>query len=264
MPTIAFTMIGHNEAHMLPMVFESIGWADEIIYVDCGSSDDSQAVARRYTDKVFSQPNNPNLNINKTYGIDQATTEWVFYIDPDETISPELAGEIRAVINASPRENAFRLPRRNHFFGRWLRHGGLYPDTQLRLFRKGRAFFPCKDVHESLEVEGAIGRLKNPMDHFTSATVMDSLKKMEFYSTFHGEKMARELPPPTALMALRYMFTRPMGRFVRRYVFKGGFLDGWQGFLQAGIGSIDFQYRFLKYWHFSQQAREKTDQQEKA
>ena len=251
MTTIAFTMIGFNEAHLLPKALESIRWADQVIFVDCGSSDDSQTVARKYTEHVFSRPNNPNLNINKTYGIEQATTEWVFYIDPDEVISPELASEIRSVIHSNPQENAYRLPRRNHFFGRWLRHGGQYPDTQLRLFRRGKARFACQDVHESLEVEGRIGRLREAMDHFTSATVMDSLKKMEFYSTFHGHKMAQEMPPPTPLLALRFMVLRPVGRFIRRYFFKGGFLDGWQGFLQACIGSIDFQYRFLKYWHFS-------------
>jgi len=258
MTTIAFTMIGHNEAHQLPDAFESIAWADEVIYVDCESTDNSIEVAKRYTKKVFSRPNNSNLNINKTYGIEQATTEWVFYIDPDEVISPELAKEIQTIIQSKPAENAYRLPRKNHFFGRWLKHGGQYPDTQLRLFRRGKAFFPCKDVHEMLEVEGKVGHLREAMDHFTSATVMDSLRKMEFYSTFHGQKMANDLPPPSVGMAIRFMVTRPFGRFIRRYFFKGGFLDGWQGFLQAWIGCIDFQYRFLKFWHFYEEAKKEA------
>ena len=251
MTTIAFTMIGHNEAQLLPRAMESVAWADELIYVDCGSNDNSSEVAGKYTDKVFSQPNNPNLNINKTYGIQQATTEWVFYLDPDEVISPELAAEIKAVIQAHPEENAFFLPRRNHFFGRWLRYGGQYPDTQLRLFRRGKASFACKDVHEMLDVDGKTGRLREAMDHFTSDTVMDSLKKLEFYSTFHGHKMARELGPPTVGLAMKFIIKKPAARFISRYLFKGGFLDGWHGFLQVCISCIDFQYRFLKYWHFA-------------
>ncbi len=251
MATIAFTMIGHNEARLLPRVMESLRWADQIIYVDCESSDDSMEIARSYTDLIYTQPNRSNLNINKTHGIDRATTDWIFYIDPDEVVPPALAEEIRRVISSAPEESAYKIPRRNHFFGRWLKHGGLYPDWQLRLFRRGKAHFPCRDVHESLVVEGRIGRLREPMDHFTSHTVMESLQKMEFYSTFHGELMARENPPPTVGKALQFMAIKPVSRFLRRYVLKGGFLDGWPGFLQACIGSIDFQYKFLKYWHFS-------------
>lgn len=262
MATIAFTMIGHNEAKNLPRALESVSWADQIIYVDCESSDNSPEVARRFTEHVFARPNMANLNVNKSFAIEKATADWIFYLDPDEAVPAGLADEIRAAIGAESGCNAYRLPRRNHFFGRWLRHGGLYPDTQLRLFRRGKAAFPCRDVHESLEVEGKIGALKEPMDHFTSETVLDSLKKMEFYSSFHGERMARELPPPTALTALRYMVIKPAGRFIRRYLFKGGFMDGWPGFLQASIGSIDFQYRFIKFWHFSRDGgREKSGEE---
>lgn len=251
MPTIAITLIGHNEATLLAAALESARWADQIIYVDCESSDNSLEVARKYTDKVFSQPNRTNLNINKTHGIDQASTDWVFYLDPDEVIPPELAEEIRGVIDSDPPENAFRLPRRNHFFGKWLRHGGQYPDLQLRLFRRGKARFPCVDVHESLEVDGKTGKLKQAMDHFTCPTTYESLRKMDFYSTFHSGLMLEQGRKPGLPMALRFMLIRPLGKFVRRYFFKGGFLDGWQGFLQASVSSIDFQYRFIKFWQAS-------------
>src|SRR5690242_13945298 len=107
MPTLAFTLIGHNEAHNLPRTLESVRWADELVYVDCESSDGSAEVAARYTKKVFRKPNLINLNVNKQFAIDQATTDWVFYLDADEVISPELATEIRAVIAANPPENAF-------------------------------------------------------------------------------------------------------------------------------------------------------------
>ena len=252
MPTLAITMTGHNEAALLPRAMESVAFADELIYVDCGSGDDSLAVAQRYTGRVFSQPNRTNLNINKAYAIGQATADWVFYLDPDEVISPALAREIRDTIASDPVENAFTLPRRNYFFGRWLRHGGQYPDTQLRLFRRGKAHFPCRHVHERLEVQGKIGALREAMDHHTMPSPMAATRKMDFFSTFNAEAMARAGYKPTVLLALKFLWLKPTSRFLRRYLLKGGFLDGWQGLIQAAISSIDFQFRFFKLWYLAQ------------
>lgn len=253
MPTIAITVIGHNEGHLLSRALESVRWADQIVYVDCESNDDAIEVARRYTDRVFSQPNRENLNVNKSYAIEQATTDWVFYLDPDEVVPPKLAEEIQSVIATSNSMVAYKMPRRNYYFGRWLRHGGAYPDRQLRLFRRGKAHFPCKDVHEHLLVDGKVGRLREAMDHYPSNTVLDSLRKIDFYSSFYGRELARSGKKPTIAMAIQYMVIMPAGRFVRRYFFKQGFLDGWPGFLQAVIWGMDFQLRFFKFWHHYKQ-----------
>jgi glycosyltransferase involved in cell wall biosynthesis len=246
MPSIAFTLIGHNEAHQLPRCLESVRWADELIYVDCESTDGSPEVARRYTGRVFRRPNLKNLNVNKAYGIAQATTDWVFYLDPDEVIGEALAQEIRATIAADPPENAFRLPRRNLFFGHWLRHGGQYPDAQLRLFRRGRAWFPCKHVHEKLEVDGAVGTLREGMVHHTNPTPAEAFRKLDFYSTFNAELWAREGRRPALGMAVRYLAWLPASRFLRRYVLKGGFRDGWPGLAVAVLDGMELQARFLK------------------
>jgi len=251
MPTIAFTMIGHNEAHNLPRSMESVGWADQIVYVDCGSTDGSAEVARRYTSHVHERPNNPNLNINKTYGIEQATTDWVFYLDPDEEITPELGEEIRRVIGSEPSANAFRLPRRNLYFGYWVRHGGQYPDTQLRLFRRGKAHFPCKHVHEKLEVQGQTGSLKNPMIHYTNRTPFEALGKLDFYSTFNARVMVRAGISPTPWQGWRHLVWLPATRFLRRYVLKRGFLDGWTGLIVAMLDGLELQMRFIKFWHLA-------------
>ena len=163
--TISITIIGHNEVDHLRVLLPELQWASEIVYVDCESHDQSLAVAKDNGCKVFSRPNNQNLNINKSYSIDQATGEWLFYIDPDERLPARLVDEmIDAVKDTS--HSAFRLNRRNHFFGHWLRYGSQYPDAQLRLFRKGKASFPNKHVHEKLVVEGSIGKLRNDMLHF--------------------------------------------------------------------------------------------------
>ena len=250
-PTIAITMTGHNEAHLLPQAMENLGWADELIYVDCESADDSLEVARRYTTRIFERPNTTNLNVNKAHGIAQATADWVFYLDPDEVISPELAAEIQQVVASNPQENAFELPRRNHFFGKWLRHGGQYPDIQLRLFRRGKAHFPCKHVHERLEVQGKTGRLKQAMDHFTIDSPMTAVRKMDFFSTFNAQAMARSGRRPGFWLAFQFIFFKPSSRFIRRFFFKGGFLDGFEGFIQATITAVDFAFRYFKFWYLA-------------
>lgn len=248
MATIAFSIIGHNNGHQLARCLESIRWADEIVYVDCESQDDSLEVARRYTERVFQRPNNPNLNVNKSYGFEQARADWIFYLDPDEVIPAALAAEIRAVIGGDPSQNAFALPRRNHYFGRWLRHGGQYPDLQVRLFRRGRARFACRHVHEKLEVEGATGRLREAMWHFPSGSVQEQIRKMDFYSSFNADLMARAGVRPTWGTGLSYLLVKPLDRFLRRAILKGGVLDGWPGLIVIAISSIDFAFRFFKLW----------------
>jgi glycosyltransferase involved in cell wall biosynthesis len=219
MPTLAFTLIGHNEAHNLPRTLESVRWADELVYVDCASSDGSAEVARRYTAQVFSRPNLINLNVNKQFAIDQARTDWIFYLDADEAISPALAEEIRATLAADPR---------------------------------GRARFACRHIHERLDVDGAIGRLNEPMDHYTCDTVATAIRKLDFNSTFNAQEMARAGLRPSVGLALSFLLRKPLSRFLRRYLLKGGFRDGWPGLIVAGIDSIDFAFRLFKFWDYAQ------------
>ena len=133
---ISVTIIGHNEVDHLRELLPELQWASEIVYVDCESHDQSLAVAKDNDCKVFSRPNNHNLNINKSYSIEKATGEWIFYIDPDERLPGKLVVEIIDAVKDTA-HSGFRMKRRNHYFGYWLRHGSQYPDTQLRLFRKG-------------------------------------------------------------------------------------------------------------------------------
>ncbi|MEE8434700.1 MAG: glycosyltransferase family 2 protein [bacterium] len=259
MTSIAFSLIGHNEAHNLPRCLESIRWADEVVYVDCASSDGSAEVARRFTERVFSRPNLANLNVNKTFGIEQTTADWVFYLDPDEVIPPALGKEIRAMIASNPPQNAFCLPRRNFYLGSWLRHGGQYPDTQLRLFRQGRAWFPCKHVHEKLEVDGEIGSFGEAMEHYTNPTTAEVMKKLDFYSSFNADVMLSEGKRPGPGMAFRYLFWTPSSRFFRRYFLKGGFRDGWPGLTVAMFDGLENQVRFMKFCALTRQGDAVTD-----
>ncbi|MDH4120738.1 MAG: glycosyltransferase family 2 protein [Deltaproteobacteria bacterium] len=252
MATLAFSIIGHNEEKCLPRMFESIGWADQIIYVDCESTDGSLAVARRYTPHVFTHPNVQNLNISKTHGMAQATTDWIFYLDADEVIPPDLANEIQQVIASDPPHAAYLLPRRNFFFGRWVRRGGKYPDNQLRLFRRGRAHFPCKDLHERLAVDGSIGRLKHPFDHHTTVTPATTLYKMDRNTTFYARELYRKGVKPSAGLGLKMMVLKPLRRFVSRAVLKLGFLDGPPGMLLILVDGWEQAMIYFKLWYYHQ------------
>jgi glycosyltransferase involved in cell wall biosynthesis len=264
MPSIAFTLIGHNEAHNLPRTLESVRWADQLVYVDCESSDGSADIARRYTPHVLSRPNVPNLNLNKNVAIAQATTDWVFLLDADEVVPPALAGEIRRALDAAPSASAFRLPRRNLFCGRWVRHGGQYPDYQTRLFRRGAARFPGRHLHERLTVDGAVGTLSEPLDHYTVDTPLTAIRKMNFNSSFNAAELVRAGRRPGPCIALQYLLLKPADRFLRRYLLKGGFLDGWPGLMVATIDCIDFPFRLFKFWYWAEHPEALPDTQSAA
>lgn len=239
MEKLSVSVIGHNEERSLPRCLESVKWADELVFVDCASTDGTAAAARRFTDKVFARDNDRNLNVNKQFGIDKCSAEWVLYLDPDEAVTDALKKEIRSAIDAPGGFSAFLLPRRNNYFGRWLKHGGKYPDEQLRLFKKSAASFPCKDVHERLSVQGEIGRLGAPLEHQPYTDAADMVRKADFYSTLKAEKVLRDGKPFPLFKGAR--------RFLTNYFLKAGFLDGWQGFAAAVTDLFGETLAFIKY-----------------
>lgn len=239
MAKLSVSVIGHNEERALARCLESVKWADELVFVDCASSDGTAEAARRYTARVFARQNDRNLNVNKQFGIDNCSGDWILYLDPDEAVADELKNEIRRVIDSPGGFSAFLLPRRNRYFGRWLKHGGKYPDEQLRLFKKGAAAFPCRDVHERLSVRGAVGRLNAPLDHYPYADAADMVRKADFYSTLKAEKVRGDGKP--------FPLFRGARRFLANYFLKAGFLDGRQGFAAAVTDLFSETLAFIKY-----------------
>ncbi len=252
---LSITIIGHNEAGHLRELLPTLQFADEVVYVDCQSEDDSLPIARELGCRVFQRPNLTNLNVNKAFAMEQATGDWIFYLDPDERISPELAREIRERIQNPGAFVAFTMNRRNHYFGRWLRHGSQYPDVQLRLFRKGHAVFPQKHVHEKLQVNGAVGKLHNDLLHFPYLTISQYLQKFDFYTGFEAHYMWEQGVRPSFSTAWRYWFSLPATRFIRRYFFKAGFRDGWPGFFAALFDALNMMVRYFKLLELHHQAQ---------
>lgn len=240
MISISASIIAHNEEKNIGACLESLAWVNEIILVDCESADKTAGIAARYPVKVFTRPNTSNLNVNKQFGIDQCSGEWILYIDPDETVPGDLREEIKALLANDPAADAYFIPRKNHYFGRWLRHGGKYPDSQLRLFRKGKASFPRKDVHERLTVSGKEASLKNPLDHFPYRDYDDVVKKLDFYAALKAERFIKA-GRPAALGPVR-----ALRKFTACYFLKLGFLDGPEGFAAAVIDMFNEVLAYLK------------------
>jgi len=246
-PTITFSIIGHNEASDLERCFNSIKWADEIIYVDCESEDNSIEVAKKHTDNIFKRKNELNLNVNKNFGFSKANSDWIMYVDPDEEIPKEMSDWILKEVQ-DPKAAAYTFKRKNINIGKWLKYGAQYPDTQLRLFKKDKAFFAEQGVHERLFVDGKIMNTDLFFHHYAYKSFSSYLHKAQFYSDTEANFLFDANVNPGFFPFVKYMIIKPQIRFIKRYFFKLGFLDGIRGFGAAFFDALNFPLRYLKLW----------------
>lgn len=241
--TLSVVVIAQNEEERLRACLESVAWADELIVVDAESTDKTAQIAREFTERVWVRPW-PGFAAQKNFGLEQATGDWILSIDADEEVSKELRQEILAVVTGAPAFTGYRIPRQNVFWGRWMRHGGLYPDWQLRLFRRGQGRFVERAVHESVEVRRPVGRLGAPLVHRSYRDVADFLARADRYSTLAAEEWVRS----GRSVRLADFVVRPAGRFISMYVVHAGFLDGLRGFLLAALYAYYVVIRSAKIW----------------
>ena len=280
---LSLCLATHNEEINLPACLESVkDLVDEIVIVDGKSKDKTVEIAKKYGARVINADNPPMFHINKEKALRQAQGEWVLQLDADERISPALAAEIRSVIHMSEKklteyeknlpnkklfirnqkmiekeqgkigENteryvAFFLPRLNYFLGTYLRHGGVYPDGAIRLVKKGKAYFPCKDVHEVMKVEGRVGWLQNPLLHYDSPTFKRYIERNNRYinmmvSQFNKEKLSKD-----TITLLDYLIIRPFVWFFSTQIRHKGILDGWQGIVFSFFSALRFPKAYLRY-----------------
>jgi len=161
---LSVTVIAWNEEERLRACLESVAWADEIVVVDAESADKTVQIAHEFTQKVSVRPW-PGFAAQKNHAIDQATGDWILSLDADERVTPELRERIGVILKEDGSADGYSIPRRNIFWGAWVRHGGLYPDYQLRLFRRSAGRFVENAVHESVTVSG---RVETPSRYCTT------------------------------------------------------------------------------------------------
>ncbi len=238
MPELSVAVIALDEEERLRACLESVAWADEVVVVDSGSSDKTVAIAREFTDRVLFHAWE-GYGAQKNFAVAQCRGDWILSLDADERVSDALRAEIDSVLAAAPAEVGFRIPRQNFFQGVWVRHGGWYPDLQLRLFRRGRGAFTGSAVHESVRVDGPVGRLRAPFVHQSYRGIADFVARANRYS----ELAARELAGSGRGGSLADLLLRPGWRFLSMYVLRAGFLDGWRGLVLAVLYA---HYVFLR------------------
>jgi glycosyltransferase involved in cell wall biosynthesis len=241
---LSVVVVTLNEEDRIRECLESVAWADELIVVDAESRDKTATIAREVTDHVFVRPW-PGFAAQKNFGLEQASGDWILSLDADEAVSAALRAEIMAIVAAGGDHPGYAVPRRNVFWGRWIRHGGLYPDWQVRLFRRGRGRFVERSVHESVTIDGSVGRLRGHLEHRSYRDVADFLERADRYSTLAADEWLAAARRPRPLLDL---VGRPVGRFLGMYVARAGFLDGWRGFLLAVLYGYYVFLRSAKIW----------------
>jgi len=253
MSRLSIAVITRNEETNLRACLESAAWADEIVVVDAESSDATAAIAREFTERVYIRAW-PGFAAQKAFALEQCTSPWIFSLDADERIRPELAVEIRRVIADPAALPGYRVGRRSWFLGRWIRHGGWYPGYQLRLFRRDAVAVIDRRVHEGFTVAGESGTLQGDLDHYSHPSIVSSLEKMGRYSTLEAlDRLERQ-----HVRALDF-FTHPLAAFLRKYIAQGGFRDGRHGLVLAWVTALVKLALYMKIRHLQRLRAAKED-----
>lgn len=283
MPKISAALATHNEEKNIAGCLESIeGLVDEIIIVDGNSSDKTPEIAKSFGAKVIRIPNDPMFHSMKQKAFDLTSGDWVLYLDADERVSGKLREEIRKVTvldNTRMEEYqnqlknkdlflrhqkileqrdgqigqveggyvAFFFPRANYFLGRYLHYGGVYPDGVIRLFKKGKAYLPCKDVHEQLVVDGRVGWFQNELLHLSDPNFGGYLQKNSRYINLIADELKRNKVGKNPWQLFNFFFVKPFWWFLLTQVRHKGILDGLPGIIFSFFSALRFPRAYWRY-----------------
>jgi glycosyltransferase involved in cell wall biosynthesis len=243
--SLAAIVITKDEERNIAACLDSLRWADEIIVVDACSSDRTVGIARTYTHKVFVRPW-PGFGPQKNFAIEQTSADWVLIVDADERVTEPLRREIQSSLQApsSPDVTGLEIPRRNFFYGRWIRGGGIYPDYQLRLFRRDAGLYDEVLLHEHLQLRGRIGRLTHPLDHHSMPGIREHVRKMMRYTTLGAQEKlkSRSRVTPWELAG------HHVGTIAKTYLLRRGYRDGVHGLIVALFAGMHTFVKYAKAW----------------
>ncbi|MCC2596390.1 glycosyltransferase family 2 protein [Pusillimonas sp. MFBS29] len=237
---LSVIIITKNEARHIGECIASVSFADEVIVVDSGSTDQTREIAESLGAKV-TLADWPGFGPQKNRALDLAGAEWVLSIDADERVTPELAAEIQAELE-NPCAEAYKIPRLSNYAGRWIRHSGWWPDHVLRLFKRGTARFKDVAVHESVQTSAPVHTLRAHFLHYPYADLESHIVKLNHYSSV-AAAMLHARGKKTSLPGV---IGHAVWTFIRIYGIRRGFLDGKAGFLLAVMASIGSFFRYSK------------------
>jgi glycosyltransferase involved in cell wall biosynthesis len=259
--TLSVAIITLNEEANLPRSLASVPFADEIVIVDCGSTDRTVEIAQSFNAKVFTESWR-GFSEQKNLSVDLCSSTWVLHLDADEELTPALQTELRSFLQSDAQTpspiDAYRLRTRNMFLQRWIRHGGYYPDARIRLFRRNDPAAPSpirfgkRIVHESIHHIGSVGTLRSDVNHYGYPTLGTYIEHMNRYSSLGSQltlakgKISRSSP---AFFA--NIFLVPCLTFLWNFLFRLGFLDGREGLLLHLYHSAYISWKYAKAWDLS-------------
>ena len=256
MPLLSVAIITLNEELNLSRTLQSVRWADEVIVVDSGSTDRTVAIAHSFGAQVIHRPWS-GFAAQKNFALAQCTGNWVLSLDADEELSPELQTQLRLLLPTNPPADAYFLKRRNLFLGRWIKHGGFYPDPKLRLFRQAAAnfshpHFEERPVHETIIFDGESATLDYDLIHHCYPTLEDYLEHMDRYSTLGAGLLVGKGRVSSSWPAfLLGIVSIPYFNFCWNYIARLGFLDGREGLLLHLYQAVYTSWKYAKAWELS-------------
>jgi len=238
---LSIYMIVKNEARDLPACLDSLkGLSDELVVVDDLSTDSTVDICRSRGAQVYSRKLD-GYGSQKQFALEHCTGDWVLNIDADERISPELAGDIRAVLSRDNVQTGYFISRRMYFLGKRLRFGGVGRDWVLRLFRRAKGRYQPKEIHEQVAVEGTTDKLNGALDHYSYATLNEYLEKIPAYT-----QMAAQARYNAGKRFHFWHHIRPAWELLNRVVIKGAWLDGQAGLIYAALSAHAAWLRSIK------------------
>jgi (heptosyl)LPS beta-1,4-glucosyltransferase len=249
--TISCAIVVFNEERNIREALDSVAWMDEIIAVDSYSTDKTVDVCREFTKHVYQRKWN-GFGEQKNFAIDHATSDWVFILDADERVSADLRAEIQRVLEVSDHAGpvAYSLPRKNYYYGKWIRWGGVYPDFQLRLFRRGAGRLDDSEPHNRFVFQGLHAYLTQALDHYTERTIEDHFKKFNNFTTL----AAHERGKTKKTARWTDLAVRPLFTFWKYYFRRQGFRDGVHGLIICIFASMYTFVKYAKLWDLSRGA----------
>ncbi|MFZ0821500.1 MAG: glycosyltransferase family 2 protein [Candidatus Acidiferrales bacterium] len=259
---ISVCIVTFNEEVNITRTLESVkGIADEIIVVDSHSTDQTVARAKSLGATVYDE-DWKGFAAQKNSAIAKASCDWILSLDADEEVSPELAASIKSLRKPGQPEPAFDgffMPRRNLYLGRWIKHGGYYPDRKLRLVKRALAKFELREVHEDMKLSESTGRLNGDLIHHAYPEFENFIDHANRYSSLGAQMVVKER---SVGFSIPNIVIRPAVRFFYNYVLRGGFLDGREGLLVHMTHASYVSWKYAKAWEYSKASRAKNSQSE--
>lgn len=239
-----------DEAASIEACIRSVAWAQEVIVVEDGSTDDTRSIAENAGAKVLSNPFQ-TIGLQRNAAIERASTEWILVLDADERATPEVEKEVASVAGA-PRYDAYRIPRRNFFLGKEVSHGGWESDRPIRLFKSSIRYNSSR-VHEHVEVGGETGDLSSALVHEPYATLDSWFEKLGRYSKWWAEDRVER----GRQGGIGAVIVRPPLRFVTMYLLRGGWMDGARGALLASMAATSVMAKYARLWELTRRSSDR-------